>query len=731
MRLFFYEFRKTFLRLYVVILLIVLSVLNLVKIGMDYYKGTIDVLVVHTSEEKEAFKQLYTKIKGPFTEESYEFLRNEEKRLGEIYERKLNQYNKEEWTYSGNLYLDYRILEKFIAYEYYYMRDYQDNCAQVVAAAKENIPYYQDKGNLLKVRESEFVVENYSNRSISQFYRTAIIDQYIEYNFSSVLVLFLCFLGVAPVFGTEYECKMNEILSVSKRGKMYSIFAKILAALCFTALIVLWFSLLDFLAYHVLFTFEGLDNPIWAVEEFEDSFLNCTIANFIIHQSFLKLLAFEEITLVLLLFSLLVRRVIYVAVSFVVLMIYWYVTSSWIDSFKMWEVLISLWNPICLMRPYKLYQTFQYIEFGNHFVLKSAMCIWGNVGMMGFWVAFILMIRQGKCYLGVLSFFICVLVFGIFSGIHTKKNSEEFYKNSAFQPIGAITDKYHLEMELANQIICENLETRESFKILRDPFEQESDEFTVTFFATNEYLYYAKNYQFVTRNYDEHFEIRIYCVDLRNFSEKCIYSKSYSLEEEKYYQFNLQLVSKDYFFILSTENGTSKNYAVNRKTGKWELISEAQTILYVGEYGNKIYYQNYENHIAAYDLRKREMVVYDEINLRNYRSMRKNSEYCIYEDYCYYTNILDHDYLYRYNFKTNENQLIVSDQVVQWGLYASEPYLYYKNSEHNVYRINTYTMESKKLAKNVEGNILLSVDGSILFRKFTDKAGASHWEKIN
>ena len=93
MKLFFYELRKTFLRRYVIVLLLLLSVLDVVKIGVDRYQGNIDLITREGTANQKAFEQFYRNTKGTVTDDTLRFLSEEEQRLGEIYEKRLNYHD--------------------------------------------------------------------------------------------------------------------------------------------------------------------------------------------------------------------------------------------------------------------------------------------------------------------------------------------------------------------------------------------------------------------------------------------------------------------------------------------------------------------------------------------------------------------------------------------------------------------------------------------------------------
>lgn len=395
----FYEMRKNCFRKYVFVLLFALSLLDIGKIAVDKYQGRIDEVDTEYDGGKKAFEQIYGKLKGRINEEKLLFFDSEETRLGEIYDKRENYQDSNEMTYSGNLFEDYRILRKYIKEDFIYQNNYRDYSDELEVLAKENIEYYKRRGNEVKVKENEYIARTYSNRTISEFYRTDSINSYLNYSFSSVLILVMCFLGGAGVFGGEYDCEMVHILSTSKNGGIKSTMAKCLAAVSYSVAVVLWFSILDFVAYQILCNLEGLNNPIWMVKEFKNSFLNCRISDFILQKIYLRILAALSITLILLIVSMLFKKVIRVALVFFILILGWYTTGSYIFSISGHQNLLALGNPLVLLNCTKLFQGFYCIEINDGFLLLSTVCVWGNLllALMALLIIIIGMRRVEQC----------------------------------------------------------------------------------------------------------------------------------------------------------------------------------------------------------------------------------------------------------------------------------------------------------------------------------------------
>lgn len=386
MKLLFYELRKSYFRFYILAGLMVLSVLDVTKIVMDYQQGITDRAVMENEDNLRAIADLSYIFNGKITAEKAAFLEKEEKRLGDIYDKRLNQYNPKEKTYSGNLYEDYRLLEVYFVPQYRYMVEYQQFSEDITKYAVENVNYYGKKKNVLKVKENAYIANVYSDRQLQYYARTNCEKTYLSYSFSFWLIVLLCFLGVAPAFQNESACGMSYLLRTSKKGGIPSTMTKIIAAFLYGIFLVLWFCLLDYVCYSFTQGFGAMELPIWAISDYQKSFLNCSIFSFIIYRAETKIIAILMIISVLLFLSVFIKKIIYCMLPLAGLLFIWYKSYNFLFSTIRWKQIIGSWNPFTLFGNVKMYQEFHIMEIGKSFYLCSDMCLIGNI----FWIALLL-----------------------------------------------------------------------------------------------------------------------------------------------------------------------------------------------------------------------------------------------------------------------------------------------------------------------------------------------------
>ncbi len=368
MKLFYFEWRKFILRKYILVFLLLLSLVDISKIVLDQYQGEIDRLSREDAVNKKAYEEMYNYVKGEITEEKIRFVDAEEERLMEIRMKKMGSHVEGEKTYSGNLYEDCRILMQYISADFRRCAGYEEYSRKLETLAKENVIFYEERNNPAERKVNEYIARTYNNRRINAYYRTESMGKYFTYTFSSMLMIVMCFLGIAPMYSSEREIHMWDILETTCGGRRHREAVKIAAALLYGMTMAVWFRLLDFLVFQLLSGMEGLDNPIWSVTGFEDSPLNCSMGNYILYDMCLKALSLGVIALVVLLLSLCMKKIIHVAIGFAALLGVWILMANGMNSLQEIKRAWALCSPLVLLDCSRLICKFIHIEAGNHFI---------------------------------------------------------------------------------------------------------------------------------------------------------------------------------------------------------------------------------------------------------------------------------------------------------------------------------------------------------------------------
>lgn len=308
MKILVYEIRKNFIKLYLFVILCLLTVINTVTI-YDYYKEN-HVFSTEQTNRSIAFWNLYEgKFKGRITNEKINALMEIYTPLYQLcaVERTFStEYDPE--TYTGYTFGDYRMLDLgFVRpMEYSYM--YRSQALKIADKAKENLEFFRSAGNVYQYRSNLKIASLFGGRQITDFYHTEMYENLFRYDFSSFLILLMSILALVPVFVAEKETEMDLILSTSKKGGKETVNAKILSSFLYVIVISVWFYMVDFLAFSYFYGLTGLNNQLYALKDFMLTPLNVKMWGFILLSAVVKIIGLLTVSSIILFLSSIFRR---------------------------------------------------------------------------------------------------------------------------------------------------------------------------------------------------------------------------------------------------------------------------------------------------------------------------------------------------------------------------------------------------------------------------------------
>lgn len=275
-RLVGFEWRKSFLRLPVLILFVLFTAVDIVKIYGVYQENS--YLAMDESWDT-AYWELYENYSGEMTLDKINSLLALYRPLAEqTADLTATSAFGVEGTMTGNIWSDKNLLNRYYVTPMQYCYTYRNLAAQVYLRAKENVELFTSVGNRYEAAKNERIAALYSARQIDSFYYTEGWLYYVYYDFSTMLVLFLCLYGLAQVFTREKESGMDRLLPTIRNGGRRTVAAKLIAVSLFVAGASLWFSVVDYVAFSVIFGLGGgAGLPIYAIENLAYASVDLTI----------------------------------------------------------------------------------------------------------------------------------------------------------------------------------------------------------------------------------------------------------------------------------------------------------------------------------------------------------------------------------------------------------------------------------------------------------------------
>lgn len=305
-RLIRYECFKLFYKRAILVMLILFSVLNWFKIDHEYKSYSYLSDGQAPQSWNRAYWQLYEDYSGTITDEKIARLLARYQPLAEATaDMTASTRMNDPDTLTGNRYSDRNLLEKYFVNPIRYFYGYHASAVQVAEKARENVSLYQARGQLYEARKNSVIYHLYQDRAIPVFAYQELYHYYLNYDFSTVLILLLCLYGIVGTFVCEKETQMDLLLLTHPNGGRKTALAKIVAVSLFAICVSLWFSVLDFVGFACSFgTLEGGGLPLYAIKNFAEASVTISLFSYALLSAALKAIGVWALAMLLLVLSL-------------------------------------------------------------------------------------------------------------------------------------------------------------------------------------------------------------------------------------------------------------------------------------------------------------------------------------------------------------------------------------------------------------------------------------------
>ncbi len=239
----------------------------------------------------------------------------------------------------------------------------------ISASAYENIDFFEKHNNFPDAEKNRYIYKLYQNRNINNYNLTEWTELYFKYDFSSLLVLIMLVVTLAPSFTSEYESGMNVMIKSSgKQGNIVN--AKLISAALFIFLLTVLFAFFDLLSVNFFCGADGFLNPVYSSPFFKYSPFSFSLFSAIIICALIKFLAFLTIGEIIFIISRLTKNTI-LSICFSFLIVVLLIVLSNADN--------SVLNSVNMLSPYKMLTEFKCVIFAGKPILSlyysAAVCI--------------------------------------------------------------------------------------------------------------------------------------------------------------------------------------------------------------------------------------------------------------------------------------------------------------------------------------------------------------------
>lgn len=269
MKIILYEIKKSWFKLPILVLLIIFCIINVYKINSVYNKfgrfyGN------NVAGIKSAYYTFYENYSGEITNEKIKSANDNFNQLAKLSKSENNGADYDKYSNSGTIYADYSIFQSYTIPELEYAVTYPNKSIQICQNAYENVGFYLEHKNFADAEKNKYIYKLYQNREIKNYNLSEWVKIYFEYDFSSLLIIIMIIIGLAPSFSTEVESGMLAHLKSSGKLKR-AINAKLISMAIYIFLLTVFFAIFDLLTVKNICGVDGIFNPIYSAKFFGNS----------------------------------------------------------------------------------------------------------------------------------------------------------------------------------------------------------------------------------------------------------------------------------------------------------------------------------------------------------------------------------------------------------------------------------------------------------------------------
>ena len=381
LQLIYFEIRKNYLRRFVIAAFLTFLLINVLYIYYNYINGDYGAsahFLARNGDNRsnlDFYAQMHNKLDGALTKEKANFVVDENNRLESKIKNGAFSRDYQPDSYTGYLWGDYVYFQTYFFRPVKYMALYATNSRILVEKAINNIAFYEKYNNSFEVSKNEFIVKHYSNRNITSFYETRQWGKLFDYDLSDFQIFLLMILGLAPLFVNEKETNMHALITSNTYGRISLSYIKAVSSLIYISFLVLVFSCINLFAFGLLYGFNGLDLPVYAIEQYQYTPFNGSVLSFYMMLVLFKLLGAASFGLMILFASSLSKRVIFPFIMSMLMFFGGMFLSGYMQSAVFSQVLWAIISPFTLLRGNRLFIQLYGMDTGGRFSTIATLCV--------------------------------------------------------------------------------------------------------------------------------------------------------------------------------------------------------------------------------------------------------------------------------------------------------------------------------------------------------------------
>lgn len=321
--------------------------------------NAIHIISLHINDVSSQFYQGKRKIvetvEGSITQEKVNFLFDGLKKNTQLVDAgEYDSENGDENTYTGYIFGDMNAFEEVYTdlkrvYEYSY------NIDTKLSIIDENIERGHQSHSY-----SSFLKNQLDGRTISSYYDTQGIQEYLNYSDSIIFIfIFILFGGVNYLY-YDRNHDMEKMLNITKYGRFKLKLLRFMILNIFVIVSSLAFLISDYICFSLLYNINGVFNPIYSLPNFHSTYFDISIFSHMALQILLKLLGISCISCLMLLLS---KRI---KTSYIVLVL------CFVISLFMWSNLYTINSSFSILNLSQIFSVHNILSFYIHDIFLIA-----------------------------------------------------------------------------------------------------------------------------------------------------------------------------------------------------------------------------------------------------------------------------------------------------------------------------------------------------------------------
>lgn len=322
-----YEFKKILKNNFFIVFLMIFIAADILLIYKNEYQRINEKRNDNRKNEEEA----YNHVKGIMTNEKFDYAKS---------------INPDELIYGGSdLYKD--MVSAL---------NYKDEAQKIYDRAMRNAESYESIGKYHAAYKNKQIAKAFFGREINEYYRQEGVDNYLTYDYSTLMTIIMVLIAVVALFFTDNYTGMYRIVKTSKYGQRCICLLRMMTVAVTGVVLMCFFRLIEYIEYYIIYEFDGLHMPVYSVEEYAQTLYDFSIGEFFLIDIGLKCIGIILFILIAIALANIIKSQNTALVAFV--MIYaGFVTVS-LKSEK-------IYTPIRLFDGYSLIKSTEFISIGR------------------------------------------------------------------------------------------------------------------------------------------------------------------------------------------------------------------------------------------------------------------------------------------------------------------------------------------------------------------------------